>query len=171
MKQPVKAEPKAAASASPDQMADNFVKFLIDTHGSSHEIARVSSWVGLIVCGIVHASHANWNVPRSRQLHFEFEGRSFKANYDPEIGTRGGIEIVEALPRNKSGLAIACITNLAEAAMFHGHALRMFQEALGLPLISETPAPQPAASTAPAPQQTTKKKAAKKQTAKPYDYL
>ena len=124
----------AAGSASPERMADNFVKNLFDEYGSSHQTARAASWVGLIVCGIVHIEGTNWNNPRSRHMQFEYAGRSFKAMYNQAIGTGGGIEIVEALPNRRYGLPIACATNLAEAAMFHTHAARMFQEALGLPL-------------------------------------
>ena len=56
----------------------------------------------------------------TKQLCFEFDGRRFKARYNPRLEPHGGIEIVEVEPKTGQpdiGVAKA-ISNLKEAAKF-----------------------------------------------------
>lgn len=83
---------------------------------------RVASWVGLIVLGIEKLAQERY-VPRSRQLRFEYNGRSYKAKFSHNAGgsKRGGINIVEIVPGRGSpeGKTVHSITNLQDAASFY----------------------------------------------------
>src|SRR2546423_438469 len=108
------------ANATAERLADHFVNYLFDEYRGSRHVRRVASWVGLIVLGIEKVTGSR-EVPRNRQLRFEYAGRSFKAKYNHKSGTRGGIDIVEILPGRGSpeGQTVGTIRNLAEAGSFY----------------------------------------------------
>jgi hypothetical protein len=86
--------PKKLSQASPEAIADYFVNFLFAEYSDSRHVRRVASWVGLIVLGIEKLAGSRY-VPRSRQLRFEYDGKSYKAKFNHKAGPRGGIDIVE----------------------------------------------------------------------------
>ncbi len=89
---------------------------------------RVASWVGLIVLGIEKLTGSR-KIPRTRQLRFEYAGRSFKAKYNHKTGPRGGIDIVEIVSGRGSpeGRTVASIKNLEEAARFYDDPGKIFK--------------------------------------------
>jgi hypothetical protein len=110
-----------------ERIADHFVNYLFDEYQGSRHVRRVASWVGLIVLGIEKLT-GNRNVPRTRQLRFEYASRTFKAKYNHKAGPRGGIDIVEIDPGRGSpeGRTVGSIRNLAEAASFYNRPKTMF---------------------------------------------
>ena len=115
------------ADASAERIADHFVNYLFDEYQGSRHVRRVASWVGLIVLG-VEKLEGSRNVPRTRQLRFEYDGRSFKAKYNHKSGPRGGIDIVEIGPGRGSpeGKTVGAIRNLEEAARFYNKPAALF---------------------------------------------
>ena len=104
----------------PERLADRFVNYLFDNYSGSRHVRRVASWVGLIVLAIEKIAEKMW-IPRSRQLKFTFQGRTFKVKYDHSIGGRGGIQIVEVLSGRGSpeGEEVIEIKSLSEAEQFY----------------------------------------------------
>src|SRR6266446_3478096 len=115
------------AQASAELLADHFVNYLFDEYHGSRHVRRVASWVGLIVLGIEKLKGRRY-IPRTRQLRFEYAGRSFKAKYNHKAGPRGGIAIVEIASGRGSpeGQTVGSITNLEEAASFYDEPAKMF---------------------------------------------
>ncbi len=118
------------AQASAELLADHFVNYLFDEYLGSRHVRRVASWVGLIVLGIQRVAGNNWNIPRNRQLAFEFQRRSFKAKFNHQAGSRGGIDVVEILPGRGSpeGATVASITSLQGAEDFYNRAPLILQQ-------------------------------------------
>ena len=81
-----------------DRIADHFVNYLFDEYQGSRHVRRVASWVGLILKGIERAGTDSVTFHRSRQLLFNYRNQRFKARYNHQIGSRGGIEILMVLP-------------------------------------------------------------------------
>jgi len=115
------------ADATPERIADHFVNYLFGEYPGDRHVRRVVSWVGLIVLGIEKLIGHRY-VPHSRQLRFDYAGRSFRAKYNHKAGPRGGIDIVEILAGRgpAEGLTICSITNLEEAASFYEDPARVF---------------------------------------------
>ena len=115
--------------ASAELLADHFINYLYDEYRGSRHVRRVASWVGLVVLGIQRAAGNDWKVPRNRQMRFVFQGRSFKAKYNHQTGSRGGIEIVEVLEGRGSpeGRSVTSIANLHEAEDFYNRAPLILQ--------------------------------------------
>jgi hypothetical protein len=108
-----------------ERIADHFISYLYEEYPGDMHVRRVASWVGLLVLGIDKLADRRY-VPRSRQLRFEYDGRSYKAKFNHHAGTgrglkRGGIDIVEIMDGRGSpeGNTVRSITNLAEAAAFY----------------------------------------------------
>ena len=110
--------------ASAELLANHFVNYLYDSFRGARHVRRIASWVGLIVLGIERASGRDWRIPRNRQLHFNFAGKSFKAKYDHRAGSRGGVDIVEVLSGRGSpeGRTVLSVTSLREAERFYNQA-------------------------------------------------
>ena len=115
------------ADATAERIADHFVNYLFAEYPGDRHVRRVVSWVGLIVLGIEKLMGHRY-VPHTRQLRFDYAGRSFRAKYNHKAGPRGGIDIVEILAGRGSaeGLTICSITNLEEAASFYDDPARVF---------------------------------------------
>ena len=115
----------------PERLADRFVNYLFDNYSDSRHVRRVASWVGLIVLAIDKIAEKMW-IPRSRQLKFTFQSRTFKVKYDHSIGGRGGIQIVEVLSRRGSpeGDGVIEIKSLSEAENFYNDAEEMIRQFL-----------------------------------------
>jgi hypothetical protein len=120
------------ASASAELIADHFVNYLFDEYKGTRHVRRVVAWVGLIVLGIQRTAGNQWKIPRSRQLTFEHRGRSFKAKYNHQAGTRGGIDVIEILggPGSPEGAKVTSITNLRQAEEFYNNAPLLFENFL-----------------------------------------
>lgn len=118
---------KKLEEVGPERIADHFIAYLFDEYPHNNHVRRVSSWVGLIVLGIEKLADRRY-IPRSRQLRFEYDGRSFKAKFNHRAGPRGGIDIVEIDEGRGSpeGRTICSITNLIEAAYFYDTPERLF---------------------------------------------
>jgi hypothetical protein len=115
-----------------ERIADYFVSYLYAQYPGDMHVRRVASWIGLIVLGIDKLADRRY-IPRSRQLRFEYDGRTFKAKFNHHAGTgsglkRGGIDIVEIVEGRGSpeGSTVCSITNLAEAARFYDHPSKHF---------------------------------------------
>lgn len=108
-------------SAPVDRLADHFVNYLFDEYKGTRHVRRISSWIGLILLGIGRLSDSEWEIPRSRQLRFKYNGQRYKVRYKHDVGSRGGIEIVELLPLQglPEGDRIVVITSLAQAEAFY----------------------------------------------------
>ena len=93
--------------------------------------AGFASWVGLIVLAIDKIAEERW-IPRTRQLKFTFQGRTFKVKYNHSIGGRGGIQLVEVLSGRGSpeGEKVIEITSLSEAEKFYNDAEKMIRRFL-----------------------------------------
>ncbi len=111
---------KKRADATAEGIAGYFVGFLVEKFPRRRHVRRVASWVGFIVLGIKKLT-VNYRILHTRQLRFDYAGRSFKAKFNHEAGPRGGIDIVEIVPgkRSPEGAIICSITNLEEAANFY----------------------------------------------------
>ncbi len=115
------------ADASAERLADHFINYLFAEKADNRHVRRVASWVGLIVLGIEKLTGSRY-VPRTRQLRFDYDKRSFKAKFNHSAGARGGIEIVEIVDGRGSpeGQTICSITNLEEAAAFYDNPASVF---------------------------------------------
>lgn len=107
----------STATLSSEQLADYFMKYLVENYSDSRHVRRVATWVGFILKAIERASGGNFSLNRSRQIHFEYRGHTFKAKYHHHAGVKGGIQIIEVLPSQGSpeGAKAMSITNLDEA--------------------------------------------------------
>ena len=114
-----------------ERLADYFVNYLFDNYRGARHVRRVASWVGLIVLAIDKIAEERW-IPRTRQLKFTFQGRTFKVKYNHSIGGRGGIQIVEVLSGRGSpeGDIVIEIKSLSEAEKFYNDAEEMIQQFL-----------------------------------------
>jgi hypothetical protein len=115
--------------ASAERLANHFVSYLFEDYQGSRHVRRIAAWVGLIVLGIERAAGQDWGIPRSRQLHFSFANRKFKAKYNHQAGPRGGIDIVEVLAGRGApeGNTVISIQNLADAEDFYNRAPSVLQ--------------------------------------------
>jgi hypothetical protein len=120
------------AGATSEQIADYFVNYLFAQYPDNRHVRRVAAWVGLIVLGIEKLKGQKY-IPRSRQLRFDYSGRSFKAKFNHRAGSRGGIsrggiDIIEIVAGRGApeGATICSITNLAEAAAFYDDPGKVF---------------------------------------------
>src|SRR6266700_1618613 len=88
--------PRTLVGATAEALADHFVNYLFAKYPDHRHVRRVASWVGLIVLGIEKLAGGRY-VPRSRQLHFDYNSKSYKATFNHNAGgsRRGGIDIVE----------------------------------------------------------------------------
>ncbi|MEX2220118.1 MAG: hypothetical protein WD749_15315 [Phycisphaerales bacterium] len=113
--------------AAADRLADHFVNYLFDDYQGSRHVRRIASWMGFVLCGIRRVPGVIWKVGRKRQLVFQVGARRFKAKYDHQVGTRGGIRIVEVLPLQgqPEGVTVTTITSLREAERFYRGARRL----------------------------------------------
>jgi hypothetical protein len=123
---------KRLEGVGPERIADHFISYLYTEYPGDMHVRRVASWVGLLVLGIDKLADRRY-VPRSRQLRFDYDGRSYKAKFNHRAGTgtglnRGGIDIVEIMEGRGSpeGETVCSITNLAEAAAFYDDPERFF---------------------------------------------
>jgi len=114
--------PRKLVGATAEALADHFVNYLFAKYPDHRHVRRVASWVGLIVLGIEKLAGGRY-VPRSRQLHFDYNSKSYKATFNHNAGgsRRGGIDIVEILSGRGSpeGPTVHSITNLQEASAFY----------------------------------------------------
>jgi hypothetical protein len=117
--------PKKLSQATPEAIADYFVNYLFAEYSDSRHVRRITSWVGLIVLGIEKLAGSRY-VPRSRQLRFDYNGKSYKAKFNHHAGPRGGIDIVEIVAGRGSpeGQTVHSVTNLQEAAAFYDNPAR-----------------------------------------------
>ena len=106
-----------------ESLANKYVKYLFDNYGQTRHVRRVASWIGLILLGVDRAAD-RIELFRVRQLRFWFQGRAFKIRYSHRVSTKGGIEIVEALPLQgmPDGKRVFLISNLSDAGRFHSEA-------------------------------------------------
>jgi hypothetical protein len=98
-----------------ERLANYFVRYLVEhpRYRDSRHIRRVATWIGFIVKAIEReASRAARN--RERQVVFWSRRRKFKVRFNHKVGARGGLEIIEVLPRRGSpeGGVLATITSL-----------------------------------------------------------
>jgi hypothetical protein len=107
--------------APAERLTTHFVDYLFEDYRGSRHVRRVAAWVGFLVLGIERLSHAQWKVPRQRQLFFSYKDRRYKAKYNHASGSRGGIDIIEVLPGRGSpeGSTVRSIKSLAEAEQFY----------------------------------------------------
>lgn len=100
-----------------DRIANHFVNYLFDYYQGTLHVRRVATWIGLILKGIERAGAENIRLNRARQLLFNYRNRLFKARYNHQVGSRGGIEILEVLRGRGApdGEIIFQIVNLQDA--------------------------------------------------------
>ena len=104
---------------SAERMAEISLAKLFRNRVDSPHLRRIASWLGLLVLGVEKIKD-RWWVSTSKQLCFEFDGRRFKARYNPRLKPHGGIEIVEVESKpGQPDIGIAkAISNLKDAAKF-----------------------------------------------------
>jgi hypothetical protein len=104
---------------SAERMAEISLAKLFHNRADSPHLRRIASWLGLLILGVEKIKD-RWWVSHSKQLCFEFNGRRFKARYNPRLEPHGGIEIVEVEPKSgKPDMSVAkAISTLKDAAKF-----------------------------------------------------
>ena len=124
---------KQLENVGPELIADYFVTYLFKKYPDNKHVRRVASWVGLLVLGIDKLADRRY-IPRTRQLRFDYNGRSFKAKFNHRANankgfSRGGIDIVEIIDGRGApeGETICSITNLHEAAAFYDNPTNVFK--------------------------------------------
>lgn len=99
-----------------DRLANGFVDYLFDEYQGTNHVRRVATWIGFLLTAIDNAAE-DLRLGRERQVKFEYRDHRFKARYNHQIGSRGGIEIVEVLkePGEPDGGVIVEIADLHAA--------------------------------------------------------
>jgi hypothetical protein len=102
---------------SSELLADSFVSYLFERYRGTRHVRRVASWLGFIIKAVEGLPGVSFSRRHSRQLGFDYGGRTFKARYNHKAGARGGIEIVEVLPGRGApeGGVAASIVSLSDA--------------------------------------------------------
>ncbi|MEE9216439.1 MAG: hypothetical protein V3U32_03300 [Anaerolineales bacterium] len=107
----------SSAPISSERLADHLVNYLFDNYRGSRHVRRVATWVGFLLKAVDNLPGATPRQSRTRQIAFDYKGRTFKAKYNHRAGNRGGIEIVEVLPGRgqPEGGVVLQVTTLDEA--------------------------------------------------------
>jgi hypothetical protein len=104
---------------SAEHMAQAYLEHVFGKRADNQYIRYVAPWLGLFILG-VESIKDRWWVSRTKQLCFEFDGRQFKARYNPDLKPHGAIEIVEleAAPGRRDKGVAKVISSLKDAAKF-----------------------------------------------------
>jgi hypothetical protein len=111
------AENEQRVSSDVERLANYFVGYLFEEYRGTKHVRRVAAWIGLLLKAIQRIAGESLARSHKRMITFEYRNRQFKARYSHDAGYRGGIEIVEVLPRRGSpeGQVAVTITSLVEA--------------------------------------------------------
>lgn len=110
----------ATKPVSSEILADQFISYVFTEYKGSRHVRRVASWIGFILKAAENVSDGTLRKEQRRQIMFEYKTYQFKVKYNHKIGggfSRGGVEIVEVLPRRGApeGDAVLQVRNLSEA--------------------------------------------------------
>lgn len=108
---------KQTSRSSAELLADGFISYLFEKYRGTRHVRRIASWIGFIIKAVESLPGVAFNRRHSRQLGFNYAGRTFKARYKHTMAARGGIEIVEVLPGRGApeGNFAVSIASLADA--------------------------------------------------------
>lgn len=95
---PVEEDSMASASKSADRVNNYFVGYVCDRFSHRRHIRRVVGWVGMLLKAIERVSGGDFELSRKRQVVLGYRNDRFKARFRHDVGSRGGIQIVEVLP-------------------------------------------------------------------------
>ncbi|MEX2168225.1 MAG: hypothetical protein WD851_02860 [Pirellulales bacterium] len=106
-----------ASALSTDRIANYFTGYLCERYGNRRHVRQVATWIGFLLKAIERVAEEGFEISHTRQIKFRYAGHQFKARYSHQVGSRGGIEIVEyfSLHGSPEGAVAVEVTSLDEA--------------------------------------------------------